>query len=124
MTITIDTHTAVRKLEAAGADAKLAEAIVATVSRADAEIATKFDVEAVVNRAIVQIILAQLLIAGVVVAFLKLSALRAEGSGRRSWPTAEQHPSLSSCSFCDTACWSPLDKAVEHRRHTNCHALR
>ena len=59
--------------EAAGADSKLAEAIVATISRADAEIATKSHVEAVVNKAIVQIILAQLLIAGVVVAFLKLT---------------------------------------------------
>ena len=50
------------------------EAIVATICRADAEIATKSHVEAVVNKAIVQIILAQLLIAGVVVAFLKLTA--------------------------------------------------
>jgi len=74
MTVTIDTHAAIRKLEAAGADAKLAEAIVATISRADAEIATKSHVEAVVNKAIVQIVLAQLLIAGVAVAFLKLTA--------------------------------------------------
>ena len=74
MTVTIDTHTAVRELKAAGADAKLAEAIVATISRAAAETATKFHVEAVVNNAVVQIILAQLLIAGVVVAFLKLAA--------------------------------------------------
>jgi len=74
MTITIDTHAAIRELEAAGADAKLAEAIVATISRADAEIATKSHVEAVVNKAIVQIVLAQLLIAGVAVAFLKLTA--------------------------------------------------
>ena len=74
MTITIDTHAAIRELEAAGADAKLAEAIVATISRADAEVATKSHVEAVVNKAIVQIILAQLLIAGVAVAFLKLTA--------------------------------------------------
>ena len=74
MTITIDTHAAIRELEAAGADAKLAEAIVATISRADAEIATKSHVEAVVNKAIVQIVLAQLLIAGVAVAFPKLTA--------------------------------------------------
>ena len=74
MTITIDTHAAIRDFEAAGADAKLAEAIVAPISRADAEIATKSHVEAVVNKAIVQIILAQLLIAGVVVAFLKVTA--------------------------------------------------
>ena len=39
----------IRELEAAGADAKLAKAIVATISRADAEIATKFHVEAVLN---------------------------------------------------------------------------
>ena len=74
MTTTIDTYAAIRELEAAGADAKLAEAIVATISRADAEVATKFHVEAVVNKAIVQIILAQLLIAGVLVAFLKVTA--------------------------------------------------
>ena len=73
MTFTIDTHAAIRELEAAGADAKLAEAIVATISRADGGIATKPHVEAVANKAIVQIILAQLLIAGIVVAFLKLT---------------------------------------------------
>ena len=65
---------AIRELEAARADAKLAEAIVATISRADAEIATKSHVETVVNKAIVQIILAQLLIAGGVVVFPKLTA--------------------------------------------------
>lgn len=69
MAIRIDTHAAIRELEAAGADAKLAEAIVATISRAGAGIATNPHVEA-----IVQIILAQLLIAGVVVAFPKLTA--------------------------------------------------
>ena len=73
MAITIDTHAAIRELEAAGADAMLVDAIVAIISRADAEIATTSHVEAVVNKAIVQIILAQLLIAGVVVAFLKLT---------------------------------------------------
>lgn len=74
MTIVIDTHATIRELGAAGADAKLAEAIVATISRADAETTTKSHMEAVVNEAIVQIILAQLLIAGVMVAFLKLTA--------------------------------------------------
>lgn len=65
---------AIRELKAAGAGAKLAEATVATTSRADAGIATKYGIEAVVNRAIVQIILAQLPIAGGVVAFLKFTA--------------------------------------------------
>ena len=87
MTITIDTHEAIRNLEAAGADTKLAEAIVATVSRADSSLATKADIaavqadlaavksdlEAAVQKAIVQVILAQVLIAGVAVAFLKLA---------------------------------------------------
>jgi hypothetical protein len=59
--------------EAAGADARLAEATVATISQADAEIATKYHVEAVVSKAIVQIIPARLLIAGVVIAFLKIT---------------------------------------------------
>ena len=74
MMVTTDTKAGAREIEAAGADAKLAEAIVVvTISRADAEIATKSHVEAVVNKAIVQIILAQLLIADVVVAFLKFT---------------------------------------------------
>ena len=41
MAIAIDTHAAIRNLEAAGADPKLAEAIVATISRADGGFATK-----------------------------------------------------------------------------------
>lgn len=40
MAITIDMHAAIRVLEVAGAAAKLAAAIVATIGRADAEIAT------------------------------------------------------------------------------------
>lgn len=74
MAVTIDTHAAIRELEAAGTDAKLAEAIVATISRVAAEVAVKSHVESVVNKAIVQVVLAQLLIAGVVVAFLRLTA--------------------------------------------------
>lgn len=73
MMVTTDTKAGVREIKVAGADAKLAEAIVVTISWADAETATKSHVEAVVNKAIVQIILAQLLIAGVVVAFLKFT---------------------------------------------------
>ena len=59
MAITIDAHAANRELGQAGADA---------------EIATKSHVDATVHKAVVQIILAQLLIAGVAVAFLKLTA--------------------------------------------------
>ena len=43
MAVTIDTHAAIRNLEAAGADPKLAEAIVNTVSQADEQLATKAD---------------------------------------------------------------------------------
>ena len=50
MAITIDTHAAVRDLEAAGADPKLAEAIVATISRSDADLATKADLAALEGR--------------------------------------------------------------------------
>ena len=50
MTITIDTHAAIRNLQDAGADPKLAEAIVATVSRADTELATKSDLSALEGR--------------------------------------------------------------------------
>ncbi len=46
MTITIDTHAAIQDLEAAGADPTLAEAIVKTVSQADAQLATKVDLTA------------------------------------------------------------------------------
>lgn len=49
-TITIDTHAAIRNLQEAGADPKLAEAIVATVSRADTELATKSDLSALEGR--------------------------------------------------------------------------
>ena len=74
MVVTIDTHAAIREFKSADADAKLAEAIVATISGVAAEVAAKSPVEAVVNKAIVQIVLAQLLIAGVMVAVLKLTA--------------------------------------------------
>ena len=46
MAITIDTHAAVRKIEAAGADPKLAEAIVKIVSQVGTELATKADLVA------------------------------------------------------------------------------
>ena len=46
MAITIDTRAAIRDLEAAGADPKLAEAIVNTVSQADAQLGTKADLAA------------------------------------------------------------------------------
>ena len=50
MAITIDTHAAIQKLEAAGADPKLAEAIVRTVSQADADLVTKADLKAELAR--------------------------------------------------------------------------
>ena len=50
MAITIDTHAAIRDLEAAGADPKLAEAIVKTVSQADAQLTTKADLAALEHR--------------------------------------------------------------------------
>lgn len=74
MAVTIDTHAAIRELKSADADAKLAEAIVATISGVAAEVAARSPVEAVINKAIVRIILAQLLIAGAEVACLKFTA--------------------------------------------------
>lgn len=50
MTITIDTQAAIQDLKAAGADPKLAEAIVKTVSRTDAQLATKADLAALEGR--------------------------------------------------------------------------
>ena len=44
--ITIDTHAAVRDLEAAGIQPEYAEAIVKTVGRADTELVTKTDLKA------------------------------------------------------------------------------
>lgn len=46
MTITIDTHAAIQDLKAAGADPKLAEAIVKTVSQSGDNLATKSDLAA------------------------------------------------------------------------------
>ena len=43
MAITIDTHAAIQDFEAAGADPKLAEAIVKTVSQADDQLVAKAD---------------------------------------------------------------------------------
>lgn len=50
MAITIDTHAAIQHLKAAGADPRLAEAIVKTVSQADAQLATKADFAALKGR--------------------------------------------------------------------------
>ena len=50
MIITIDTHAAIQDLKAAGADPKLAEAIVKTVSQADAQLATKAVLAAIEGR--------------------------------------------------------------------------
>ena len=50
MAITIDTREAIQNLEAAGADPKLAEAIVKTVGQADAQLATKADLAALGGR--------------------------------------------------------------------------
>ena len=42
----IDTHAAVRELEAAGMDTAQAEAVVRTIARTEAELATKADIDA------------------------------------------------------------------------------
>ncbi len=61
------------ELETVAADAKLAEAI-GPFDRTRAEIATNTHFETTVNKAIVKIVLAQLLIVGCAVAVLKLLA--------------------------------------------------
>ena len=45
-TYTIDTHATIRELEDAGMDSRQAEAVVAAISRSDAELATKSDLKA------------------------------------------------------------------------------
>ena len=45
-TSTIDTHATIRELEDAGMDSRQAEVVVAAISRADAELATKSDLKA------------------------------------------------------------------------------
>ena len=40
-TYTLDTHATIKQLEAAGMDSRQAEAVVAAISRSDAELATK-----------------------------------------------------------------------------------
>ena len=42
-TYTLDTHATIKQLENAGMDTRQAEAVVAAISRADAELATKQD---------------------------------------------------------------------------------
>ena len=44
-TYTLDTHATIRELEAAGMDSRQAEAVVAAISRADADLATKADLK-------------------------------------------------------------------------------
>ena len=43
-TYTLDTHATIQELEAAGMESRQAEAVVAVISRADAQVATKQDV--------------------------------------------------------------------------------
>jgi hypothetical protein len=50
MAYTLDTHAAVTELTDAGLSASQAEAIVATVSRSDSELATRGDLESLENR--------------------------------------------------------------------------
>ena len=42
-TYTLDTHATIKQLEDAGMDSRQAEAVVAAISRSDAELATKAD---------------------------------------------------------------------------------
>ena len=42
-TYTLDTHATIKQLETAGMDTRQAEAVVAAISRSDAELATKQD---------------------------------------------------------------------------------
>ena len=44
-TYTLDTHATIKQLEDAGMDSKQAEAVVAAISRSDAELATKADLK-------------------------------------------------------------------------------
>ena len=46
-TYTLDTHATIKQLQDAGMDSRQAEAVVAAISRADAELATKADLAAV-----------------------------------------------------------------------------
>ena len=45
-TYTLDTHATIKQLENAGMDSRQAEAVVAAISRSDAELATKADLKA------------------------------------------------------------------------------
>ena len=45
-TYTLDTHATIRELQDAGMDSRQAEAVVAAISRSDAELATKTDLKA------------------------------------------------------------------------------
>lgn len=69
MAYTLDTHEAVQKLTGAGMQEAHAEAIVAAISRADSELATKTDLERSVDR----MLIAQVAIAGLLFAVLRLT---------------------------------------------------
>ena len=49
-TYTLDTHATIKQLEDAGMDSRQAEAVVDAISRSDAELATKADLLAVIDK--------------------------------------------------------------------------
>ena len=68
MPFTLDTHAAVQRFESAGIVREQAEAIVETVRQADSDLATKADLGRAVNR----MLIAQLAVAGLLFAAIKL----------------------------------------------------
>lgn len=54
-TYTLDTHATIKQLEDAGMDSRQAEAVVAAISRSDAELATKAELLAVIDKLEVRI---------------------------------------------------------------------
>ena len=72
MGYTLDTHAAVRDLTAAGFAPEQAEAIVVTVARPDSGLATKADLQAAIADFERRIILANLAIAGLLFAALRV----------------------------------------------------
>ena len=69
MAYTLDTHETGQKPADAGIEQPHAETIVAAISRADSELATKADFERAVNR----MLIAQVAIAGLLFAALRLT---------------------------------------------------
>lgn len=72
MTAAFDTLAAARELETAGMDRQQAEAVASVVRQGQGDLASKSDLRAEINAAVIKMMLAQVAIAGALFAAIKL----------------------------------------------------